>query len=186
MIRRRTVGLSLADMLTAYRWSLSDDFSEAPMPGMPAFASQAAAERAWPACRRAVWEETHRFAIPAPARVFDGLSILSRDVCQRTWNCETYELDPALEALAIDRENLARFRRTAEAATIADFLGMLAADLDEIERTARTLAGWPAGDFRPYPANLSTARRYGAVHDLAGHVVPHDDDDEETGEDDAS
>ena len=37
-----------------------------------AFDSEEQARAAWPACRRAVWMATHRFAVPRAATVFDG------------------------------------------------------------------------------------------------------------------
>lgn len=71
------------------------------------------------------------------------------------WNHTVFDLAPVLDALEADRANLARFRQTAGAKSIGDFLDLLAADLDEIERTARELAAFDGPHWdRPYPLRI--------------------------------
>ena len=88
------------------------------------FESPEAAQAAWPACRRPVWANCHRFHTPSAAEVFDGVTFKSVDTVRSGWNQDNFPLDAALAAVAEDRQNLAAFRSRDPqgAASICDYL----------------------------------------------------------------
>lgn len=161
-IRRRLAAVVRRepDPLDVFRWS--DDGLDHLL-GEPHYQTPVEARRAWETYRRAVWAETHRFRIPGAAAVYDGLTTSGREQVYRSWNLiGPFDLAGALEALAEDRAALAAFRTTRSARAIADYLELFAADLDQVEQTARDLADWSGPEWRrPYPAHLNTKSCYG-------------------------
>jgi hypothetical protein len=138
--------------------------------GDPAFESVDAARVAWPACRRAVWGNLHRFRVPSAAELFDGITFESCGVVRDGWHADVFPLAEALAAVAEDREHLAAFRERDPqgAATIADYLEMFEADLEMVETTARALAALPGPSFRrPYPQHLGSATTYSGSPETA-------------------
>jgi hypothetical protein len=162
--RRRVPALQgrTIDPLRIFRWSTDLTFTQSYFLEDPGFPSRDAAGRAWPRWRRAVWALTTRFQIPDGARAFDHLTFESVTAVRWNWNHVTFDIAPVLEALAEDRANLDRFRQTRAARDVADYLDLLAADLDLVEHTGRALANFE-GRFwaRPYPQHLSSGRTYG-------------------------
>lgn len=151
------------DAVSCFRWSAGGDGLDS-MLGESCYRTEQEARRAWERARRACWAQEHRFRLPGPAERFDALTLDSRDVVYWQWNATTFDLPHALDVLADDRANLARFRTTRAAKGITDFLDVLDQDLDEIERTARELAAHPGRPWeRGYPHHLNTADTYGAA-----------------------
>ena len=153
------------------KWGDADSgFTSMQLGRTPTFATADEARRAWPAVRRAVWRETHRFRVPQAAQTFDGLTFDSVEQTRASWNHVHFPLTTCLEALAGDRRNLDAFvtRDPAGAAAIADILTEVRADLDLVEAAARALAA-DAGPFYlcGYPHALSSSRYYGAGHGAA-------------------
>ena len=138
--------------------------------GDPAFESPEAARAAWPACRRAVWGNYHRFRVPSAAELFDRITF---EECRRGaqgWYQDDFPLTAALEALAEDRQNLSAFRARdpVGAATIADYLALLEADFQMVETTARALAALTGPSYRkPYPQHLGSATTYSGSPETA-------------------
>jgi hypothetical protein len=134
----------------------------------PAFATEADARRAWSDCRRAVWATCHRFRVPSAAELFDGITCASVGVVRDGWHDATFPLTEARAAVAEDREHLAVFRARdpVAAATIADFLASLEADLELVDTTARALAA-VTGLARPYPHHLGSAISYAGSPETA-------------------
>jgi hypothetical protein len=138
--------------------------------GDPAFETQTDARRAWPAVRRAVWGNAHRFTTPSAAELFDGITFVSVGVTRSGWHQDNFPLNAALEALAEDRRNLSDFRAHDPhgAATIADYLALLEADFQTVETTARSLAALSGPSYRkPYPQNLGSATTYSGSPETA-------------------
>jgi hypothetical protein len=138
--------------------------------GDPAFDSPEAARAAWPAVRRAVWGNYHRFRTPSAAELFDGITFESVGVVRDEWHADVFPLAEALAAVASDRERLAAFRARDPqgAATIADYLALFEADLEMVETTARALAALPGPSFRrPYPQHLGSATTYSGSPETA-------------------
>jgi hypothetical protein len=160
------------------KWSNADTFFTSNFFGDRCFPSRAAATVAWPRARRAIWARTPRFHVPAPARVFDGLTIDSCDAARDGWFERPYPLAAVLDALEGDRAHLAAFtaRDPRGAADIGDFLALFAGDLVTIEATARDLGACPETLFGKCPHHLSTALRYdgsrgGGHHDHQGDAA---------------
>jgi hypothetical protein len=149
------------DAVSAFKWSNGDGLSHDL--DYPHFKTRAAAEKAWQRVRRAVWATTHRFTVPPPAIVYDGLTSTACDAVLDSWNADgAFDLAGALNALAADRANLAAFERTKAARSISDYLALFREDLDTIEQTARELDTVSDGDLiRPYPRHLHTGAVYG-------------------------
>jgi hypothetical protein len=125
------------------------------------FTTEAEARAAWPRARRAVWRDYRRFSVPDAATRFDSITIDSCVVTLDGWgHGKTFPLADALEAVAADRRSLANFRARDPqgAATIADFLTLLEADLATIDAAARELGAATRFVERPH---LSSAQRYG-------------------------
>lgn len=163
-VRRKVNGLvrTEVDPLAAFTWTMDGSGMDADAFDLPAYATATEAARAWERHRRTIWAQQMRFRIPTPAHYYDGLTMQGRDYVLRCWNhLPPFDADAALAELNEDRANLAAFRRTKGAGAIADYLDILAADLDMIEAAARDLATYPAGVFRPYPAHVISASTYG-------------------------
>jgi hypothetical protein len=121
-------------------------------------------------CRRAVWGNAHRFTTPNPAGLFDGITFVSVGTVRSGWYQDDFPLNPALEALADDRRNVAAFlaRDPHGAATIADYLALLEADFQIVETTARALAALTGPSYqKPYPQNLGSAQTYSGSPETA-------------------
>ena len=105
------------------------------------FRSQAAARRAWPRCRHAVWGATRRMEIPRAARVFDGLTMRGREAALRGFSFLRFPLDDVKRELAADRHALAAFRKREPRASaeLEDIFALLAADLGLLERQAEAM-----------------------------------------------
>ena len=167
MLRRTratdTSALTEQEAVSAFRWSIDtgNDGRSHVLDG-PHFKSAAAARAGWEQHRRAVWDSSHRFTVPAAASVYDKLSLGAVDAIRSAWPHDgPFREADVLEVLAMDRANLERFAATAGAQAIADFLQMLRDDLGNIEQTAHDLAAVPVGLWRPYPQHLASADTYG-------------------------
>jgi hypothetical protein len=147
MLREKTV-----DPISAFRWSTYGDGLSHVL-GDPHFHSEAEARRAWQKVRRQMWDERAGNRIPDTAKVYDGLTEDGRDLLFSTWNHVTVPLEDILEALASDRERLARFRATPAGASIADHLDAVLARWQRLEDCARAIA--PIVYYRrPYPKEV--------------------------------
>ena len=152
------------------KWGDSNAFFMRTLFGDPAFESPEAARAAWPACRRAVWGNTHHFRVPSAAELFDSVTFESCGVVREGWNKDDFPLDEALAALAQDRQHLAHFRARdpVGAAGIADYLEQLEAHFEIVGTTARSLAALTGPSFRkPYPQHLGSATTYSGKPETA-------------------
>lgn len=162
------------DPLSCFHWS--DTGLESPI-GEGYYQTEAEARRAWEKHRRAVWARCHRFQLPGPAKVYDGLTLEGLAFVRWNWgNVPPFDVSAALDALAVDRANLAAFRNRRGAKSIRDYLDLFASDLDLIEHTARDLGRYPAGEWRPYPGHLNVSTKYGSD---AQAPLPSEHDDPE-------
>jgi hypothetical protein len=149
------------DPLSVFHWSATG--LDHPL-GEAHYQTAAEARRAWERNRRALWARAHRFQLPGPAKVYDRLTLEGRDFVLWSWNhVPPFDLPGCLEVIASDRANLEAFRQTRGARSIADYLDLFAADIDMVEHTARDLATYPAGTWRPYPVHLNVSSQYGTA-----------------------
>jgi hypothetical protein len=152
--------LSLAEMVSAFRWSAGTGCKHDL--GERCFASLDEAKRGWEFARRAVWAEAYRFTVPQTATLFDGLTTTGLEFVRWHWNhVGPFDLNGALDALSADRRNLRKFLKQPVSNAIADYLAMFANDCDRVEVEARKLADWPDQLWRPNPSSLNTGQRYG-------------------------
>jgi hypothetical protein len=145
----------------AFVWDLGDGSGFTPALGPLPFRTRDEASAAWEVVRRPGWTQTQRFKVPAAASYYDGLQTKGAEVVCSRWNISPFPLDDALAALSADRAALAAFRGTRAAGQVADYLDVYARDLDEVERTARTLAAWPSGLIPSHPGHLTAGAGYG-------------------------
>ena len=164
MRRRRPQDAAVPDwMLRAFRWS-ADGAGLDHMLGDRHFATREEASEAWDWARPHAWASAHRFSVPRAATVYDGISDTAADAVRSAWELtDPFDLSTCLVAVENDRASLATFEaeQPVAAAQIALFIAKRRDDLDVVERTARALAAHPGRRWeRPYPNQISTARRY--------------------------
>ena len=165
-LRNDTRGTPPAEWIEWFAWSSDDTFTASYFYDEPAFPSVEAAKAAWPRCRLAMWNQTHRFQVPHAAEVFDGITLNSRQHLLSAWYLRgPFDLVATLEVLASDRAHLSTFERRERiaAAELSDVLTLFRADMAAIETAARDLAAWSGEDWRrPYPGHaISSAKKYG-------------------------
>jgi len=162
-IRQRVPEAVPQEWIHWFQWSDTDAFVST-FTGR-AFPTPEAVREAWPAARRAVWLQTHRFMAPRAAAAFDAITVESREYVLST--CQVagpFDFIGTLERLSVDRGNLAAFERRERIASaeLRDILTLFRADLDAIEETARQLTAWTGPEYlRPYPHSLGSAKTYG-------------------------
>ena len=168
MRRRRlqaAVGLTPDQAISAFRWSAHGAGLDHIL-DLPHFATEAEAQQAWAQVRRAVWAQCPRFRVPDTAITFDGVRMEALAFVFSTWHHwnTRFDLDAALRLLEADRTALHRHRAMPEGRAVSDYLDQLAADLDAVERFARTLAEVQTGSGdRPNPYSVLTAGPYGGT-----------------------
>lgn len=158
--RRRSDDTLDADLVESFRLACDDDMTETWF-GRSRFATTEEARQAWPRCRRAVWTLTDRMRIPRAAIVFDGLRFDSPDAIRSAFHCVPVPAAEVLATVAGDRAALEAFcRREPKAARdIADYLDVLRADLDLVERQVREMP--QASSARRYPGHDWKGGTYG-------------------------
>jgi len=162
--RLAPVTTAVINPVGAFKWS-EDGSGMNSMIGLPHYSTRREAARAWHEHRRAVWARTHRFHIPQAAVFYDAMRLECIDRIRSAWQYVEFDTAAVLAALAADREALASFAAKPAARQIQDYLDVLRADLDEVERTALALHGTP--HIRPYPHHLSTRFTYGQQREPA-------------------
>jgi hypothetical protein len=153
--------LTHAEQVRAFRASLNEDFTDNTF-GV-AFESRRHAERAWPACRAAVWRGSHRMRIPCAAEQFDGLTRRGAELLWSVWNRDTFPLADVLAAINADRDSVSAFERREPkaAAALGRYLDQWREDLDTIERLARDLDDSKVPVWRRrFPKELNTGATY--------------------------
>ena len=123
------------------------------------YATRAAAERAWQACRRTAWAMCRRLQPPSAALVYDGLTRAGFEALWRRLPWQIFDaacVRAVRRAVAADRAAVAAFREAdpTGAAEIADYLAMWLGDLDAIAQAAE-LRGEVDGFTRAQHALLS-------------------------------
>lgn len=130
--------------------------------GQDVFPDRESAGRAWPDYRREVWATTFRGSLPCAAEIFDGLTTNGAQFVHDHWQHEVFDLDGAVAAIAVDRENVRRFEQQNPRGfrDIRDYLAIFCQYFDRAEREARRLATSTAEYpwSRGYPQILSGGR----------------------------
>jgi hypothetical protein len=153
------------DPLSVFHWS-HDGLSH--LLGEPHYRTRKEAERAWQVWRSAVWANAHRFHIPGPAKVYDGLTNTGWEELWRTWS-QVGGPNPEAVRAALDHDRAAiraferRDRKGAQA--IAFFLELLLVDLDHVQREANRIAEYVRTSGKWWDGGapaITSGTRYGA------------------------